>query len=294
MEFIQQVINGLQLGSIYALVALGYTMVYGIIKLINFAHGEIIMVGAYIALTSVSFLVQMGLPIWLCAFVAVIFCAVLGILTERIAYRPLRNSPRLTSLITAIGISFLLQNAFMLIYSPTPKPFPKMVTAAPINVGSLQISMSALLTIVISIIIMLVLQIFIQKNRLGKAMRAVSEDYGAAQLMGININHTISLTFAIGSGLAAVAAIFYCMSYPLVEYTMGTMLGLKAFVAAVLGGIGVIPGAMIGGLVLGIVESLTKAYISTQLADAVTFGVLIVVLIFRPAGIMGKNTKEKV
>lgn len=294
MEFIQQVINGLQLGSIYALVALGYTMVYGIIKLINFAHGEFIMVGAYIALTTVPFLVQMGLPIWLCVFTAVIFCAVLGGLTEWIAYRPLRNSPRLTSLITAIGISFFLQNAFMLIYSPNPKPFPKMVTAAPFTVGSLQISMSALLTIILSIIIMAVLQIFIQKNRLGKAMRAVSEDYAAASLMGININHTISLTFVIGSALAAVAAVFYCMSYPLVEYTMGTMLGLKAFVAAVLGGIGVIPGAMIGGLVLGIVESLTKAYISTQLADAVTFGVLIIVLIFRPAGIMGKNTKEKV
>lgn len=294
MEFIQQLINGLQLGSIYALVALGYTMVYGIIKLINFAHGEFIMVGAYIALTTVPFLVQAGLPLWMCAFTAIIFCAILGVVTERVAYRPLRNSPRLTSLITAIGISFFLQNAFMLIFSPNPKPFPKMIPVGNVTIGSVQISMSALLTIVISVVIMLLLQTFIQKNKMGKAMRAVSEDYGASQLMGININHTISFTFAVGSGLAAVAAVFYCMSYPLVEYNMGTMLGLKAFVAAVLGGIGVIPGAMIGGLVLGIVESLTKAYISTRLADAVTFGVLILVLIFKPDGIMGKNTKEKV
>ena len=181
-----------------------------------------------------------------------------------------------------------------MIFSPNTKPFPKMIPVGNVTIGSVQISMSALLTIVISVVIMLLLQTFIQKNKMGKAMRAVSEDYGASQLMGININHTISFTFAVGSGLAAVAAVFYCMSYPLVEYNMGTMLGLKAFVAAVLGGIGVIPGAMIGGLVLGIVESLTKAYISTRLADAVTFGVLILVLIFKPDGIMGKNTKEKV
>lgn len=293
-QFLQQVINGLQLGSIYALVALGYTMVYGIVKLINFAHGEFIMVGGYIALTSIPILMGMNAPLWLCVIFAVIFCALLGVFTERVAYRPLRSSPRLSSLITAIGVSLFLQNAFMLIFNPNPKPFPKLFDVSPIIVGPLQISFGSLLTIGVSVLVMISLQGFVQKTKLGKAMRAVSEDFGAAQLMGINVNHTISMTFAIGSALAAVAAVFYCISYPLVEYTMGTMLGLKAFVAAVLGGIGIIPGAMIGGLIMGVVESLTKAYISSQLADAVVFGILILVLIFKPSGIMGKNTKEKV
>ncbi len=292
--FLQQMINGLQVGSIYALIALGYTMVYGIVKLINFAHGELIMVGGYIALSSIPFLIQMNMPLWLCAIVSIVFCALLGMATERIAYRPLRNSPRLSSLITAIGVSLFLQNAFMLIYSPNPKPFPPLFEVEPIEIGSIYVSFGSVITIVISVIIMILLQVFVQKFKLGKAMRAASEDIGAAQLMGINVNHTIGMTFAIGSGLAAVGAIFYGISYPLIEITMGTMLGLKAFVAAVLGGIGIIPGAMIGGLMIGIIESLTKTYISSQLADAVVFAVLVLVLVFKPSGILGKNTREKV
>lgn len=294
MDFLQQLFNGLQIGSIYALVALGYTMVYGIIKLLNFAHGEVIMAGAYISFSSVPFFAANGLPLWLCVFPAIVFCIILGVSIERIAYRPLRNASRLSSLITAIGVSFFLQNAFMLVYSPNPKPFPQLFTRGGISIAGMQLSLGAILTITISIILMVLLQIFIMKTKMGKAMRAVSEDFGASQLMGININNTISMTFALGSGLAAVAALFYCISYPMVQYDIGVMLGLKAFVAAVLGGIGIIPGAMIGGLLMGVIESLTKAYISSQVADAVVFGVLVLVLIFKPTGLMGKSDKEKV
>lgn len=294
IEFIKQLINGLQIGSIYALVSLGYTMVYGIVKLINFAHGDIIMVGSYVALVCIPFAKSMGLPIYLTVIPAIIFCAILGVVIEAVAYRPMRNSARISSLITAIGVSLLLQNAFMLIFSPNPIAFGTVFPTTPISFGTLSINISTIITILVSIILMILLQLFISKSKAGKAMMAVSEDFSAAQLVGINVDHTVSLTFAIGSGLAAVASILFVSSYPQLSPTMGSMLGLKAFVAAVLGGIGIIPGAMIGGFIIGIVEALTKAYISTQLADAIVFGILIIVLLFKPEGIFGMNKREKV
>ncbi len=294
LQFLRQLINGLQSGSIYALVALGYTMVYGIVKLINFAHGDIIMIGAYCALFFITLLSGAGLPVWLCVIPAMVFCALLGMLCERVAYRPLRHSPRISSLITAIGISLLLQNGAQLIFSPNPQSVPKIFSAEALTFGSFSISLGAIITIVVSIAIMAGLQTFVKGTRMGKAMRAVSEDDGASKLVGINVNSTIQLTFAIGSALAAIGSVLYISAYPQVQPTMGSLLGLKAFVAAVLGGIGIIPGAMIGGLIMGIFESLTKAYISSQLSDAVVFGILIIVLLVKPSGILGKNTKEKV
>ncbi len=295
MDLIKQLINGIQVGSIYALVALGYTMVYGIVKLINFAHGDFIMVGGYVALTVIPVLVSAGLSPWLCIIVAILFCALLGMATERVAYKPLRGAPKISVLITAIGVSLFLQNLFMLIFSPNPKPFPNFLDYPPLALGeNFQISFVTLLTILLSLVIMVGLQFFIQKTKMGKSMRAVSEDPGAAQLMGINVNRTISVTFAIGSGLAAVASVLYCSAYPLVEPTMGSVLGLRAFIAAVFGGIGMIPGAMVGGLLMGVVESLTKAYISSQMSDAVVYGILILVLLVKPTGLFGKNVREKV
>lgn len=291
MDFIYQLINGLQVGSIYALVALGYTMVYGIAKLINFAHGDIIMVGAYIALLAVG---SMNLNIWVALLVSVVFCVILGVLIERVAYKPLRNSSRMSALITAIGMSLFLENLFLLIFSSNKRPFPNSFSGVAFTIGDKPISFNTLLTITISLLLMFVLWFFVQKTKIGKAMRAVSEDTAAAQLMGININTTISVTFAIGSGLAAVASVFYSSTYPLVDPYMGVMLGLKAFIAAVLGGIGSIPGAILGGVIMGIAESLTKGYISSTLADAVVFGILILVLLFKPSGLLGKNVKEKV
>ena len=291
---IKHLINGLQVGSIYALVALGYTMVYGIVKLINFAHGDFIMVGAYISLMCIPFMISAGLPVWLCMVVAAVFCALLGVVTERVAYKPLRNSPRITALITAIAVSLLLQNLFMLLFGSASKPYPEVFSTEQMGVAGVQISSSTVVTIILSVGCMALLQLFVKKTRMGKAMRAVSEDMAAAQLMGINVNTTISLTFAIGCALAAMAAVMYCSAYPLVNPYMGSLLGLKAFIAAVLGGIGIIPGAMLGGFVVGIVESLTKAYISSQLADAVVFGILIVVLLVKPTGVLGKNVGEKV
>ncbi len=292
--FVKQLINGIQVGSIYALVALGYTMVYGIVKLINFAHGDFIMVGAYVTLATVPFLITCGLPAWACILVAVVICALLGVTTERVAYKPLRNSPRISALITAIGVSLFLQNAFALAFSPEPQAIQTIFRLNAVNIGEIQVAGVTLLTIVLSVVIMLLLQLFVKKTKMGKAMRAVSEDSAAAQLMGINVNTTISVTFAIGSALAAVAAVMYCAIYPQVDPYMGSLLGLKAFIAAVLGGIGVIPGAMLGGFVIGIAESMTKAYISSQLADAVVFGILIIVLLVKPTGILGKNVGEKV
>ena len=294
MDFIKQLINGLQIGSIYALVSLGYTMVYGIVKLINFAHGDIIMVGAYVAFMCVSTLTSMGLPVYLAVVPAIAFCSLLGVVIEKVAYKPMRNSARISSLITAIGVSLLLQNGFMLIFSPNPRPFDTVFSGKPIEIGGLSINISTIITITVSIVLMIILQLFITKSRAGKAMVAVSEDFSAAQLVGINVDNTISMTFAIGSGLAAVASILYVSAYPQITPTMGSMLGLKAFVAAVLGGIGIIPGAMIGGFIIGIVEAMTKAYISTELADAVVFAILVVVLLFKPEGIFGMNKKEKV
>ena len=294
ITFIKHLINGLQVGSIYALVALGYTMVYGIVKLINFAHGDFIMVGAYATLFAIPALTAIGLPAWFCVFVAVAACALLGVVTEKIAYKPLRNSPRISALITAIAVSLLLQNLFMVLFSSSPRPFPEVFRMDDLHIGSIQISGLAVLTIVLSIVLMLALYLFVQKTKLGRAMRAVSEDSEAAALMGISVNRTISMTFAIGSGLAAVASVMYGSVYPLIDPYMGSMLGLRAFIAAVLGGIGVIPGAMLGGFAIGLAESMTKAYINSQLSDAVVFGILILVLIIKPEGIFGKNVGEKV
>ena len=289
--FLNQLINGLQIGSIYALIALGYTMVYGIVKLINFAHGDIIMVGAYAALLSMT---SLGLPFPLAVVISMVVCIVVGVVIECVAYKPLRSSPRISSLITAIGVSLFLQNLAQTIFSATPKPFPTIFTVAPISVGSLNISFTTLLTIVLSLLLMALLQFVVRSTRTGKAMRAVSEDTGAAQLMGINVNTTISITFAIGCALAAIGAVLYCIAYPRVQPTMGSLPGLKAFIAAVLGGIGIIPGAMLGGLIMGVAESLTKGYISSSLADAVVYGILIIVLLVKPAGLLGKKTSEKV
>ena len=293
MKFLFQIINGLHIGSIYALVALGYSMVYGIVKLINFAHGDIIMVGAYAAYV---LLVLCGLPVWVAVIGSIVFCALAGVLIERIAYRRLlvKEAPRISLLITAIGVSIFLQNLFQLIFTSSGKSFPSIFNYEPIVMGERQVSIVSLITIVTTVVLMVLLQLLVKKTRLGKAMRAVSEDAGGAKLMGINTNSTVSWTFAIGSGLAAVGAVLYSASYPLIDPYMGSMLGLKAFVAAVLGGIGSIPGAMIGGLIMGVAESLTKGYISSTLSDAVVFGILIIVLLLKPSCIMGKNVKEKV
>ena len=293
-DFLQHLLNGLQLGSIYALVALGYTMVYGIVKLINFAHGEIIMVGAYASLQVIPLLLQAGLPIWLCVFVSAIFCALLGVVLEEIAYRPLRNAPRLCSLITAIGMSLLLQNLAQMIFTSNPKPFPNVFPTKPFHIGAIQTSINTILTIGVSIVLMVLLHLYTKTTKSGRAMRCVSEDLGAARLMGINVNRTIMITFAIGSALAAVASVFYANTYPVVEPVMGSMMGLKAFIAAVLGGIGIIPGAMFGGILMGITEGMAKAYIDSRTADAIVFGILILVLLFKPSGLFGKNVKEKV
>lgn len=291
MRFLLQLINGLQVGSIYALIALGYTMVYGIVKLINFAHGDIIMVGAYAVLLTMTVL---GWPVYLSIPFSILVCAAMGVLIERVAYKRLRSYARISALITAIGVSLLLENSAQLIFSPTACPFPTIVSMPLIVIGSLRVSFITVLTLAISVLLMILLTIFVKRTKTGKAMRAVSEDMGAAQLMGINVNTTISITFAIGSGLAAIGAVLYCASYPQVTPTMGMMPGLKAFIAAVLGGIGIIPGAMLGGFIMGIAESLTKGFISTQLADAVVYGILIVVLLVKPAGILGKKISEKV
>lgn len=294
MKLIIQIINGLQIGSIYALVSLGYTMVYGIAKLINFAHGDILMVGSYVALFSVPVVRSLGLPIWLVVVPAVVFCGILGILIEMVAYRPLRDSPRIANLITAIGVSILLQNLAMKFISTGAKPFPKVFEQGPLVISGISINFTIVITILVTFILFAILHFFMTKTKHGKAMLAVSEDYEAAQLVGVNVNRTISLTFAIGSGLAAVGSVLYLASYPQVEPLMGSMLGIKAFVAAVLGGIGILKGAVVGGLILGVVEALTKSYISSQLGDAFVFGILIIVLLVKPTGLFGKNTREKV
>lgn len=293
MNFLSQIINGLHVGSIYALVALGYNMVYGIIQLINFAHGDIIMVGAYAAYVA---MIVCGTPIWVAIIIAIVACTVLGMVIERVAYRRLlvKDAPRISLLITAIGVSIFLQNLSQLIFGSEGKSFPNLFDVAPIQIGDMQVAFTTVITIVVSIVLMIGLQLLVKKTRMGKAMRAVSEDPGAAKLMGINTGSVISFTFGLGSGLAAVGAVLYASAYPVITPYMGSMLGLKAFVAAVLGGIGSTPGAMVGGFVLGIAEALTKGYISTTLSDAVVFGILILVLLFKPAGLMGKKATEKV
>lgn len=291
INFIEQLINGLRTGSIYALIAIGYTMVYGIAKMINFAHGDIIMVGAYALYFSISVL---GLPVPVALVITVIVCAVLGVVIEKVAYKPLRSAPPLAVLITAIGMSFFLQSASLLIFGSTPIPFQSVIPNVNISVGTVVISSITVVTLIVTAIAMILLTLFVNKTKMGSAMRAVSEDKGAAELMGINVNSTISLTFAIGSALAAVAGVLYICQYQSMKPTLGALPGIKAFVAAVLGGIGSIPGAMLGGILLGLIESVSKAYISTELADAIVFGVLIVVLLFRPSGLLGKKKIVKV
>ena len=292
MEFLSYLISGISLGSIYAIIALGYTMVYGIAKMLNFAHGDVIMVGGYVSFCAMSYL---GLPALPAALLAMLACTVLGIVIERLAYKPLRSAPSLAVLITAIGVSYFLQNSALLIWKAAPKSYPAVVSgSAEFFGGELKVPYISLLTIVICLVIMLGLTTFVSKSKLGKAMRACSEDKGAAQLMGINVNRTISMTFAIGSALAAVAGVLLCSFNSQLMPTTGSMPGIKAFTAAVFGGIGSIPGAFLGGLLLGIIEAMAKAYISMQLANSIVFAVLIVVLLVKPAGLLGKYVPEKV
>ena len=291
INLIEQLINGLRTGSIYALIALGYTMVYGIAKMINFAHGDIIMVGAYTLYVAVSLF---NLPIWAAIIITITVCSFLGIIVEKIAYKPLRKAPALAVLITAIGVSYLLQSLSLIIFNATPIPFKSVIPNPNIKIGAVTISGISLITLIVTAISMIILSYFINKTKMGSAMRAVSEDKDAAGLMGIDVNKTISLTFAIGSALAAVAGILYMAQYETLKPTMGALPGIKAFVAAVLGGIGSIPGAMLGGILLGIIESLSKAYISTELADAIVFGVLVIVLLAKPTGLLGRQKQVKV
>ena len=292
MEFLSYLISGISLGSVYAIIALGYTMVYGIAKMLNFAHGDIIMIGGYVSFVAVS---SLGLNPWIAMVIAMAVCTLLGVLIERFAYKPLRQATSLAVLITAIGVSYLLQNAALLIWGANPKVYTPIISGT-LNLfgGKLSVSYISLLTVAACIIIMIALTVFTSKSKLGKAMRACSEDKGAALLMGINVNRTISLTFAIGSALAAIAGVLLCSSYPTLMPTTGSMPGIKAFTAAVFGVIGSIPGAFIGGILLGVIEALAKAYISTQLSNSIVFAVLIIVLLVRPVGLLGKKISEKV
>ncbi|KPU44069.1 high-affinity branched-chain amino acid transport system permease protein LivH [Oxobacter pfennigii] len=291
MVFLQQTINGIALGSVYALIALGYTMVYGIVQLINFAHGDIYMVGAYAAFFAAGALKLPFLPVLL---IAMATSAILGLTIEKLAYRPIRTAPKVTNLITAIGVSLLIENLVRIFIGPNPRSFPELIKVQIINIGSLQINNLQIVVFSVSVILMLILQFIVHKTKVGKAMRAVSQDKDAAKLMGINIDRTISYTFAIGSSLAAVAGVLVGIVYQRIDPLMGVMSGLKAFIAAVLGGIGIIPGAMAGGFLMGIAETLTKGYISTQLSDAIAFAILIIILLVKPSGLMGKKTSEKV
>ena len=293
MVFLSYLINGISLGSVYAIIALGYTMVYGIAKMLNFAHGDVIMVGAYISFCVTQYL---GMPAIVSVVAAMFVCTVLGMLIERMAYKPLREAPKLAVLITAIGVSYLLQNSAQLIWGSNPKSFNSLVNIGSIRLfdGALLISDEAIVTVLCCIIIMVALTLFTSRTKMGKAMRAVSEDKGAAQLMGVDVNFTISITFAIGSALAAIAGVLLCSAYPVLQPTTGSMPGIKAFTAAVFGGIGSIPGAMLGGILLGLIEIFGKAYISTELGDAIVFLILIVMLLVKPTGLLGKKVSEKV
>lgn len=301
--FIQQLLNGLKIGSVYALVALGYTMVYGIIKLINFAHGDFIMVGAYTLVFTIPLMVGSGMPAWSAVILAIVACVAVGIGVEKVAYKPVREKgTKMSALITAVAMSLFLENLAQVLFGASPKTVSSIFKVSNITVNGVTLNGNTIITIVIGVVVMLILQAFVQKTKMGRSMRAVSEDREASILVGIKVNKTITITFGIGSALAAVAALMYCASYPQAIPTMGSMLGLKAFVAAVLGGIGIVPGAMIGGIVIGLVESLSKAYLSTltggiltsAFSDAIVFGILIVVLLIKPAGILGKNVGEKV
>lgn len=293
MTFITNLINGVSLGSIYAVIALGYTMVYGIAKMLNFAHGDVIMVGAYIVFALTSYA---GVNPYLALVISMAACTLLGMAIERFAYKPLRGASPLAVLITAIGVSYFLQNMALLIFGSQAKSFTSIVKLPALTLagGKITISAETIVTIMVSLIIMVSLTLFVNKTKPGRAMLAVSEDKGAAQLMGVNVNATISLTFAIGSGLAAVAGVLLCSAYPTLSSQTGAMPGIKAFVAAVLGGIGSIPGAVIGGVLIGVIEILSRSYISSQMADAIVFAVLIIVLLVKPTGILGKKYIEKV
>ena len=290
-HFVQTLISGLSLGSIYALIALGYTMVYGIAKMLNFAHGDIIMVGAYAGIVAVF---SLGMPPAIAIVISIVVCSLLGMLIERLAYKPLRQAAPLAVLITAIGVSYLLQNVALLIFGSEQKAFPTLFQIPTIYIGEVMIDGITLITLAVTAAIMIGLTLFINKTKMGKAMRAVSEDKEAASLMGISTNRTITITFAIGSALAAVASIFYGATYIYIKPTTGAMPGIKAFTAAVFGGIGSIPGAMLGGIVLGLIEQFSKAYISTLWADAIVFAVLVLVLVVKPTGLLGKKMNEKV
>ena len=293
MTLVSNLINGISLGSVYAIIALGYTMVYGIAKMLNFAHGDVIMVGAYMCFCSMTYL---SLPPIVSILIAMVVCTLLGVIVEVLAYRPLRKASSLAVLITAIGVSYLLQNAALLIWGSAPKTFSSVVPFGSVSLfnGDLIITGESIVTVAACVVIMICLTVFTKKSRMGKAMRAVSEDKDAAQLMGINVNKTIAITFAIGSALAAIAGVLLCSAYPALAPTTGSMPGIKAFTAAVFGGIGSIPGAMIGGVLLGVIEIFSKSYISSELADAIVFGVLIVVLLVKPTGLLGKKITEKV
>ena len=294
MSFVAFLINGISLGSVYAIIALGYTMVYGIAKMLNFAHGDVIMIGAYTVLTVLT---GVGVNPAVAVLIGMAVCTVLGMLIEKIAYKPLRGaSSSLAVLITAIGVSYFLQNIALLVFGADTKSFINVVNVPALSLagGELTITGTTMVTIAVCIIIMISLTLFVNKTKPGRAMKAVSEDRGAAQLMGVNVNATISLTFAIGSGLAAIAGVLLCSAYPSLTPYTGAMPGIKAFVAAVFGGIGSIPGAMVGGILLGVIEIMGKAYISSQVADAIVFAVLIIVLLVKPTGLFGKNIQEKV
>ncbi len=291
MRFITYLINGISLGSIYAIIALGYTMVYGIAKMLNFAHGDVIMIGCYVVFMTMS---GMNMNPLLSVILAVVVCTVLGVIIEKVAYKPLRKASPLAVLITAIGVSYLLQNIALLIFGADTKSFSSVVPLQNIKIGGITITGVTVVAVLACIVIMVFLMLFIQKTKPGQAMRAVSEDRGAALLMGVNVNGTIALTFAIGSGLAAIAGVLLCSAYPTLTPYTGAMPGIKAFVAAVFGGIGSIPGALIGGMLLGIIEIFGKAYISSQMADAIVFAVLIIVLLVKPTGFLGKKIHEKV
>ncbi len=293
MQVLQYLINGISIGAVYAIIALGYTMVYGIAKMLNFAHGDVIMVGAYISFCVTNYL---GLPTIVSIIAAMAVCMLLGIVIEGLAYKPLRGTPSLAVLITAIGVSYFLQNAAQLLWTSNPKNFTSIVTFDPIVLfdGDLVITGEVIVTVIVSVLVMVGLTLFTGKTRTGKAMRAVSEDRDAAQLMGINVNKTISTTFAIGSMLAAVAGVLMCSTIKTLMPTTGSMPGIRAFTAAVFGGIGSIPGAMLGGVLLGVIETLSKAYLSPQFSDAIVFSVLIIILLVKPAGLLGKQIQEKV
>ena len=292
MSFLSNILTGVSLGSIYAIIALGYTMVYGIAKMLNFAHGDVIMVGAFMCFFAPG---RYGLPPLVSVLLAVVVCTALGIIIEGLAYKPLREAPSLAVLITAIGVSYLLQNGAQLLWGADTKTFTPIVSGSlSLAGGRLNISYVSLLAMACCLVVMVCLTFFTNRTRMGKAMRACSEDKGAAQLMGINVNSTISMTFAIGSALAAVAGVLMCSAYPVLSPTTGSLPGIRAFTAAVFGGIGSIPGAFLGGILLGIIETFAKAYISTDLSDAVVFAVLIIVLLVKPAGLLGKYVPEKV